>query len=84
MEISEESWFNVSWVDNLKLRGSWGLLGNQDTVSSNYPYQTTYEYGYDYSFGNTLYPGISIATHSCQNFEPHFTASRPVKKAAKI
>lgn len=60
--ISEESWFNVSWVDNLKLRGSWGLLGNQDTVSSNYPYQTTYEYGYDYSFGNTLYPGISIAS----------------------
>ena len=60
--VSQESWFNVSWVDNLKIRASWGLLGNQDTVSSNYPYQNTYEYGYDYSFGNMLYPGISIAS----------------------
>lgn len=60
--VSQESWFKVSWVDNLKIRASWGLLGNQDTVSSNYPYQTTYQYGYDYSFGNTLYPGISIAS----------------------
>ena len=49
-----------------KLRASWGLLGNQETVNSDnssnyYPYQNTYLFGYDYSFGNTLTPGISIS-----------------------
>ena len=54
-------------MDNLKLRASWGLLGNQETVNSDnssnyYPYQNTYLFGYDYSFGNTLTPGISISS----------------------
>ncbi|MGY6558328.1 MAG: SusC/RagA family TonB-linked outer membrane protein [Nitritalea sp.] len=26
--LSEEKWFNSSWVDYLKIRGSWGQLGN--------------------------------------------------------
>lgn len=26
--ISQEKWFNVNWVSNLKLRASWGQLGN--------------------------------------------------------
>lgn len=64
--ISEEEFFKADWVDNLKLRASWGLLGNQETVNSDnssnyYPYQNTYLFGYDYSFGNTLTPGISIS-----------------------
>jgi len=25
---NEEPWFNVDWIDNMKLRGSWGQLGN--------------------------------------------------------
>ena len=33
---------NVSWLSNLKLRGSWGILGNQNI--SNYPYQEGYSY----------------------------------------
>lgn len=65
--ISEEDFFKAKWVDNLKLRASWGLLGNQETVNSDnssnyYPYQNTYVFGYDYSFGNTLTPGISISS----------------------
>jgi TonB-linked SusC/RagA family outer membrane protein len=28
--LSEESWFNVPWMDELKVRGSWGQLGNSD------------------------------------------------------
>ena len=28
--VSEESFFNVAWVDDLKLRGSWGQLGRQN------------------------------------------------------
>lgn len=36
--ISEESFMNnMAWLDNLKLRGSWGKLGNQNVGT--YPYQ---------------------------------------------
>jgi TonB-linked SusC/RagA family outer membrane protein len=36
--ISEEPFIKtVDWLDNLKLRGSWGKLGNQNV--GNYPYQ---------------------------------------------
>jgi TonB-linked SusC/RagA family outer membrane protein len=38
--ISEESFMkNNAWVSNLKLRASWGQLGNQN-IGSNYPYQS--------------------------------------------
>jgi len=57
---------NVSWLSNLKLRGSWGRLGNQNI--SNYPYQYTYtstnsyngntQYVYSFS-GNTLNTGLA-------------------------
>ena len=29
--VSEEPWFNAGWVDQLKLRGGWGISGNQTT-----------------------------------------------------
>jgi TonB-linked SusC/RagA family outer membrane protein len=36
--ISEEAFMkNIDWLDNLKFRGSWGKLGNQEV--GNYPYQ---------------------------------------------
>ena len=47
--ISEESFMNdISWLDNLKFRGSWGQLGNQNVGT--YPYQdvlstTQYAFG---------------------------------------
>jgi len=57
---------DVSWLTNLKLRGSWGRLGNQNI--SNYPYQYTYtstnsyngntQYAYSFS-GNTLNTGLA-------------------------
>lgn len=45
-------------MDNLKLRASWGQLGNQEI--DDYLFYNTYSFGYDYSFGNTLFSGISI------------------------
>ena len=37
--VSEEAFLkNVSWLDNLKIRGSWGKLGNQQV--GNYPFST--------------------------------------------
>lgn len=56
--LSEESFFKVDWVDNLKIRASWGQLGNQEI--DDYSFYNTYAFGYDYSFGNVLYSGISI------------------------
>lgn len=56
--LSEESFFNVLFIDNLKLRASWGLLGNQEI--GDYAYMNMYAFGKNYTFGNLLIPGISI------------------------
>ena len=50
--ISKESFMEGSGVDNLKLRASWGRLGNNSI--GNYEYISTYSTGYNYSFGNKL------------------------------
>lgn len=50
--ISEENFMkNVSWIDNLKIRASYGETGNDAILDSNgdtdyYPYQTLYGLGY--------------------------------------
>ncbi len=60
--ISKENFFkNVRAVNNLKLRASWGILGNQDIGT--YPYQTTLNStGLYYPFGSggegTTYTGV--------------------------
>ncbi len=58
--ISEESFIkdNLSWIDNLKLRASWGQLGNQNI--SDYPYQNVLALGQNYTFGGTLAPGAKV------------------------
>lgn len=44
--VSEEEFMNeITWVDNLKLRASYGETGN-DMLDSYYPYQTLYGLGY--------------------------------------
>lgn len=52
--ISEEGFWknsNISnVVNNLKLRASWGILGNQNIGT--YPYQQTYALGQNYPIGN--------------------------------
>lgn len=48
---------NLNWLDNFKLRGSWGKLGNQNIVlngyGSNYPYQALLNLTGNYSFNNS-------------------------------
>lgn len=57
--ISEEAFMQpITWIDNLKLRASWGQLGNQEI--GDYAFYNTYVFGQDYSYGNVLTPGISI------------------------
>ncbi|BDD06733.1 SusC/RagA family TonB-linked outer membrane protein [Aureibacter tunicatorum] len=59
--ISEEVFMeNLTWVDNLKLRGSWGRVGNDNILSSAFIYTMTPGLGYptgpdlDYRFGSTI------------------------------
>ncbi len=48
--ISEEDFADIGWLDNLKLRASWGRLGNQNVGT--YPYQPVLSFG-SYPFGGT-------------------------------
>jgi len=58
--ISEESFMSStkSWLSNLKLRGSWGKLGNQNIGL--YPYQAMLSFTNSYAFDNsTLTQGVA-------------------------
>lgn len=57
--ISEESFMEGarSWLSNLKIRASWGMLGNQDALSDYYPALNTYNIGATYPFGGALNSG---------------------------
>ena len=64
--ISEEPFMerSKSWLGDLKLRASWGQLGNQDALSGNqdgtsdyYPWMNTYKLDGSYPFGGQLMQG---------------------------
>jgi len=62
----------VSWLSNLKIRASWGRLGNQNI--SNYPYQDLYTYRNSYNTNNSYsYPfsGSTLNTGVAQNALPN-------------
>lgn len=50
-QISNEEWFNVPFIDNLKLRGSWGQVGS-DKAMGYYAYHSLYNFGNTYNFGD--------------------------------
>ncbi|MFV0505750.1 MAG: SusC/RagA family TonB-linked outer membrane protein [Bacteroidales bacterium] len=53
----------LSWLDNLKLRASWGKLGNQNILLDGnpnyYPYQTVYSLDQNYTMGGSVTSGIA-------------------------
>ena len=56
--VSEESFMkDINWLNNLKVRGSWGVLGNQDNVSPG-NYFSLLNTGYSYNFNGTPVDGI--------------------------
>lgn len=57
--ISEESFMEgaKTWLNNLKLRASWGQLGNQDALDDYYPALNTYNLDATYPFGGILNSG---------------------------
>ncbi len=63
--ITEESFMESTrnYLDNLKLRLSWGQLGNQDVTGDDLlPYQSKYTLDKNYPFGNTLTSGSKLGT----------------------
>lgn len=61
--ISEERFMQGtrSWLNNLKLRGSWGRLGNN--ASGNYDWQATYANRL-YSFNNAQVSGLAVGSYA--------------------
>lgn len=59
--LSEESFMKTTqnWLQSLKIRASWGELGNQDALTEYYPWLETYYIGKNYIFDNTLTTGIT-------------------------
>lgn len=58
--MNEESWLKpVQWLTNLKLRASWGKLGNN--AIGNYDWQSVYSAA-NYSTGQALTSGIAVTS----------------------
>ena len=58
-KISDEPWFNVNNINNLKLRASWGKLGNNSV--GYYAWQSVYN-GANYAAGSASANGIAITS----------------------
>lgn len=58
--LSEESFFQIPWVESLKLRSSYGSLGNQQIGT--YPYQKVLQLGQIYPIGKNkvISPGVQL------------------------
>lgn len=65
--ISEEDFFHVPWMDDLKIRGSYGVLGNQQIGT--YPYQKTLSLGSIYVTGEneSFHPAIQLTRLPFEN-----------------
>lgn len=60
--LSKEDFMkNTGWLNLLKLRGSWGRLGNQN-ISNYYNGSDILTSGQNYSLGGTLYSGVAITS----------------------
>lgn len=72
--ISEESFMkDIEWINNLKIRASWGKLGNQDI--GNYPFVSSVSLGMDYVFnGAVSAPGGAVTDAANPNITWESTA----------
>ncbi|WPP51109.1 SusC/RagA family TonB-linked outer membrane protein [Catalinimonas niigatensis] len=66
--ISEENFLaDAGWLDNLKLRASWGQIGNQNILDYQYYARAGLGIAYDAIFNNQLQPGSTITQLSNSN-----------------
>lgn len=72
--IDQEAFFEkaLSVVSTLKLKASWGKLGNQNI--GDYPYQQVYSSGFNYPFGDVINTGVGLASYKDPNL--HWETSR--------
>ncbi len=53
----------ISWMQDLKLKASYGILGNQNIgtggVNNYYPYQNILSFGNNYAFGDVISTGVA-------------------------
>ncbi|RDC61699.1 SusC/RagA family TonB-linked outer membrane protein [Adhaeribacter pallidiroseus] len=62
----------ISWLTDLKIKGSYGILGNQNIA--NYPYQRTLNPGVIYSFGGNVASGVALTQLTDPNL--HWESTR--------
>ncbi|AWW33105.1 SusC/RagA family TonB-linked outer membrane protein [Echinicola strongylocentroti] len=75
--LSEENFFqNVNWVSDLKLKASWGVLGNQNI--GNYPYQRVLQSGRNYPIGGGIATGAAYSTYKDANIKWESTTTTDV------
>lgn len=62
--ITQEKFMKqFSFINNLKLRIGWGMLGNQNVSSgSYYPTSSTFDAGQSYTFGDLIASGVAITS----------------------
>ncbi len=76
--IGEEHFIkdNFKWINELKIKASWGVLGNQNI--SDYPYQNTLNASssYAYSFGGNIAQGVAINTIKDANLKWESTRTK--------
>jgi TonB-linked SusC/RagA family outer membrane protein len=74
--VTEENFFKnaVPWMSNLKLKASWGVLGNQNI--GNYPYQSTLASGRNYPFGSGMSTGAAYRTYKDPNIHWESTETK--------
>ena len=62
--LTEEGFMkDQDFFQNLKLRASWGELGNQDALSDYYPALVSYAITGNYPFGGSLNTGVTKTAH---------------------
>ena len=65
--LTEESFMpEISWLDDLKLRASWGVTGNNDI--GNYP-SLAFVGANNYILGNTFVPGKNVSSFANQDLK---------------
>lgn len=74
--VSKENFFDVPWIDDFKVRASWGELGNQNI--GDYPYQQVLTLGLNAPFGVTEKLSSGTAATTVPNEEITWESTRVV------
>lgn len=81
--LTEENFFpDTNFLNRLKVRGSWGIIGNQQI--GNYVNQTTMSTDVRYNFGNTIVNGSSVTSLGNPNLKWEETSQTDIGLDAEL